>query len=66
VKHTVLGAGFGGASTHFAVTEKHVLKQTFTPEYAKKRCVIFGKKLQENIVLVRTGLEGASTHFTLI
>jgi len=40
---------------------KHVLKQTFRPKHAKKQCAIFGKKLQKNMVLVRTGLGSALT-----
>jgi len=65
-EHTVLSAGFGGVSTHFAIIEKHVLKQTFTPKYAKKQRVISRTTLQKKIVLVRTSFDSASTHFTFI
>jgi len=55
----VLSAGLGGVLTHFTVIKKHVLKQTFRPKYAKKQCVIFGKKIQKNTVLVRTSVRSA-------
>jgi len=66
-RYAVLGAGLEGASTYFAVIQKHVLKQTFRrPKYATKQRVTFGKKLQKNIILVRIGLGYASTHFVVI
>jgi len=55
---TFLGPGLGGHINTLYSHLKHVLKQTFRPKYAKKQC---GKKLKNNIVLVPTGLEGAST-----
>jgi len=34
VRQTVLNAGFGGGSTHFAVLKKSVFKQKLRPKYA--------------------------------
>jgi len=61
----VLGAGLGGASTHFAVISKHVLKQTFRPKYAKKQCTMFGKKLEERSPGAYRSW-GQSAHFVVI
>jgi len=64
--------GGGGEAVHLHILHipkattalqslKHVLKQTFIPKYA-----VFEKKIQKNIIFVRTGFGGATTHFAVI